>query len=155
LGRRGVGRVAEEVRRVSSDTRRLERDGVLRAISITVDGPPPSGHGSGDDRDGGDGHPSPTTALREAMRDALAGRAGFIETPVSLEIRYTRGRSVADAASLIAGVVATLRRKGGPGDREHDVWAFDDDRNIRELHYTEELGDADRYVVALTALRKG
>ena len=72
------------------------------------------------------------------MVEANSQFGSLLRGNVRLTIEYHRYRGRSDAANIIGGIADALNRI-----------AYDDDRQIVEIHYREAKGDVDWYQVAI------
>ena len=61
---------------------------------------------------------------------------------VKIEITYHRGKGRADSTNIIGGIADALNKI-----------AYNDDRQIKEVHYSENKKTTDEYWVSITMLR--
>ena len=76
-------------------------------------------------------------ALLEQRAKEIFGKAPCLVTQIALSIRYRRNKGRADACNIIGGVADALEV------------LYIDDREIKEVHYTEQMGAKDEYWVTV------
>jgi len=79
-----------------------------------------------------------TEALKSA---AVNEKTAPIKGKVSLTITYSRKSGRSDAANIIGGIADAL-----------NGIAYDDDKQIVEIHYSETVGSSDKYQVSIEEL---
>lgn len=105
----------------------------------------------------GAGHPhaSRVLALLRAARDAASadGFSGFGAALIGMDVTLScPGDPASDATNYLGGIGDVLEAKGHRGVLDHlgdlyDVALFDNDRQIREVHYRHESGEPVGYTV--------
>ena len=88
----------------------------------------------------------------KAMKEAMLEYLPFEETDVRMVMHYQRARGRADALNIVNGVADVIQRRSHSRQQRFDTWVIEDDVQIREVHYTERQGPADRYEVTISAL---
>lgn len=102
-------------------------------------------------------HASRVIALLTAARAALDGAAPF-EGPLGLEVKLFRaGSDPWDATNYLGGIGDTLEAKDRRGPLEHLgdlalVALYQNDRQIREVHFSEVVASSPGYEVRLFEL---
>jgi hypothetical protein len=86
--------------------------------------------------------------MKEAMLECLP----FEETDVRMVMQYQRARGRADALNMVNGAADIIQRRCHGRQQRFDTWVIEDDAQIREVHYTEQQGPADRYEATISAL---
>ena len=122
-----------------------------KPIRIEVNYPPPPKDGGLSIRNPGHSHAPLVDKLRERMHEAMKAHKPLTGVPVRLTMHYRRATSQADALNLINGVADIIQQRAAKGC-EYPVWLIDDDKNVREFHYTEARADHDSYVLILETL---
>lgn len=112
----------------------------------------------------GEGHPHAprVRALLSAAQDAMTseGFAGFGSAPLGIEVVLTTGglRHTSDATNYLGGIADVLEAKSHRAmyvahlGELGAVALFDNDRQLREVHYHQRDGDRDSYTVRLWEL---
>ena len=77
-----------------------------------------------------------TNALREVATKEILNR---LTGPVKIDIIYHRGKGRADSTNIIGGIADALNKI-----------AYNDDRQIKEVHYSENKKTTDEYWVSIT-----
>ena len=104
-----------------------------RVLEIHVEDCPPWKQSPANDGEGT--RQKERRALLEERAKEIFGKAPCLVTQITLSIRYKRNKGRADACNIIGGVADALEV------------LYIDDREIKEVHYTEEMGDKDEYWV--------
>lgn len=84
-------------------------------------------------------------ALRGAMKAQIGAHKRFENVNLKMVMHYERATSQADALNIMNGVADVVQRRCHFKAYRFEVWLIDDDRNIREIHYSEEPADKDSY----------
>jgi len=122
------------------------------SVHIEVTGIPPAKDSAKSIRSQDHPHFSRVKSLVEAMEEAMIECLPFEETNVRMVMRYQRARGRADALNIVNGVADIIQRRCHRRQQRFDTWVIEDDAQIREVHYTERQGPADRYEVTISAL---
>lgn len=118
-------------------------------IVIHVDGAPPAKDGGLAIRNPSHSHHGHVKLLRASMATAMAGKQPFAGVPLRMDIHHWRKTSRADALNIINGIADILQQRCNTSAYQHSIWVFDDDWYIKEFHYSEEVGEVDRYEVSI------
>lgn len=122
----------------------------MRELLFRVEGYPPAKNEALSMLGARHSHAPRVVSLLEAARDAL-GPAEPFEGPIGLEVRLFRaGSDPWDATNYLGGIGDTLEAKDRRGPREHlgdlaSVALSRNDRQIREVHYSEVAASAAGY----------
>ncbi len=122
----------------------------MQPITFHVAGPPPAKDGGKSIFSPGHPHYPRVVALRRAVGEAMAGRLPFEGVPIRLEVVHHRARGRADGLNVVNGIADVLQRRAVAKAYGHDVCAFDDDANVREISYREVPAADDAYDVVVS-----
>ncbi|MDB5096374.1 MAG: hypothetical protein JWM80_795 [Cyanobacteria bacterium RYN_339] len=95
-----------------------------------------------------------TGARRAAIRVAMADREPLGGGPIRMEVAYQRANRQGDALNMMNGIADVLQQRTTFASCAGDVWAIDDDHNIREFSYQEIPALRDSYQVRLSRVEE-
>ena len=140
----------------------------LTRIRLELDGLPPSKRGDVSALGATSNQRPKVVALLKVARKEMkrSGSEGFGDLKLRLDVDVYAGRNDEpwDATNYLGGIADVLegkakRLKAQPGSLDHledlkDLGLYDDDRQIKEIHYREFASERARYVVTITVLEE-
>lgn len=135
---------------------------ITKTIDFEIAGLPPAKSEAKSMLAEGHPHAPRVRALLIAAQDAMTshGFPGFGSTPLGMDVVLTTGglQHTSDATNYLGGIADALEDKGHRamyvahlGDLGA-VALFDNDRQLREVHYRQQYGERDSYTVRLWEL---
>ena len=121
-------------------------------IAIAVPCAPPAKDGAISIRNPEHPDHAKVQAIRDAMGHVMAQQHPFGRIPLKMTMHCCRGTCRADALNMINGVADIIQKRCNTPSYRWDVWATEDDEDIREFHNTEEPAETDSYTVTIGPL---